>query len=70
MSDIPNKDNNPITALENLREKIQDGGHLLVEELTDDELVAMHQLLLEGRAEIISSACRPYLSAKLDRTII
>ena len=70
MSDIPYKDENPITALENLRKKIQDGSHLLVEELTDEELVAMHALLLEGKAEIISLACRPYLSAKQDRIII
>ena len=64
------KDENSITAFENLRKKIEAGGHLLVEELTDEELVAMHELLLEGKAEIISSACRPYLAAKLDRTII
>lgn len=70
MSDIPYKDENPITALENLRKKIQGGSHLLVEELTDEELVAMHELLLEGKAEIISLACRPYLSAKQDRIII
>ena len=70
MSDKLHKEENPITALENLRKKIEDGGRLLVEELTDEELVAMHELLLEGKAEIISLACRPYLSAKQDRVII
>ena len=64
------KDENAIDAFESLRKKIEDGGYLLVEDLTDEELVAMHELLLEGKAEIISSACRPYLAAKLDRTII
>ena len=66
----PQKDENSRTAFENLRKKIANGGLLLVEKLTDDELLAMHKLLLEGKAEIISSACRPYLAAKLDRTII
>ena len=70
MSDKPHKDENPITTLENLRKKIEDGSNLLVEELTDEELVAMHELLMEGKAEIISLACRPYLAAKQDRIII
>jgi len=70
MSDKPLKDENSITAFENLRKKIEDGAHLLVEELTDEELVAMHELLMEGKAEIISQACRPYLTAKQDRIII
>ena len=70
MSDKPLKDGNPITAFENLRKQIEYGRNLLVEELTDEELVAMHELLLEGKAEIISLACRPYLSAKQDRIII
>ena len=43
---------------------------LLVENLTDEELVAMHELLLEGKAEIVNSTCRPYLIAKLGKTII
>lgn len=46
------------------------GRTLLLEELNDEELAAMNELLLEGKAEIISSACRPYLAAKLDKTII
>ena len=70
MANTPSKDTNPITALENLRQKIQGGRQLLVEELSDEELVAMHELISEGKAEIISSACRPYLSAKQDRVII
>jgi len=70
MSDKTHKEENPITAFENLRKKIEDGSNLLVEELTDEELVAMHELLMEGKAEIISLACRPYLAAKQDRIII
>ncbi len=70
MSDIPRKDENPTATLATLRERILSGGSLLVEDLTDEELVAMQELLLEGKAEIVSSACRPYLAARLDRTII
>lgn len=70
MSDKPHTDGNFIAALKKLRKKIEDGGNLLVEELTDEELVAMHGLLLEGKAEIISLACKPYLTAKQDRIII
>lgn len=70
MTDVSHKDEYPISVLENLRKKIQDGSQLLLDELTDEELVAMHELLLEGKAEIISLACRPYLSAKQDRIMI
>ncbi len=64
------QDENLVIACESLGKKIEAGRQLLVEALTDEELVAMHELLLEGKAEIINLACRPYLSAKLDRTII
>ena len=64
------KNEDPVSAFENLRRKIENGSNLLVEELTDEELVAMHELLLEGKAEIISLACRPYLSAKQERFVI
>ncbi len=70
MSDITIKEENPVTVRESLQRKIRDGRNLLVENLTDEELVAMHELILEGKAEIISMACRPYLSAKQDRIII
>ncbi len=70
MTDNPSKNPIPGTALKRLREKLQGGSMLLVEDLDDNELAAMNDLLLEGRAEIINSACRPYLTAKLDRTII
>ena len=70
MANVPDKIDSPVTAFENLRQKIQGGRQLLVEELTDEELSAMQELILAGKAEIISLACRPYLSAKQDRIII
>jgi hypothetical protein len=38
--------------------------------MTDEELVAMQDLIFKDEAEIVSSACKPYLIAKLERTII
>ena len=70
MSDLPTKESNPSSTRQSLRQKIRDGRQLLVEDLTDEELVVMNELILEGKAEIISMACRPYLSAKQDRIII
>ena len=70
MSSKSPKNKKSIYVFENLRRKIEGGSNLLVEKLTDEELEAMHELLLEGKAEIISLACRPYLSAKQERFII
>ena len=46
------------------------GGNLLLDSLTDEELIAMQDLIFKDEAEIVSSACKPYLTAKLERTII
>ena len=70
MSSRSRTDKNPASSLRRLRKKIEHGSRLLVEELTDDELAAMHTLLLEGEAEIISLACKPYLAARQDKIII
>ena len=70
MSNDSSHDASPAEILKRLRQNLAEGGNLLVEELSDGELVAMQQMLLGGEAEIISLACRPYLSARLDRTII
>ena len=70
MKKISRTDDTPAATLRRLRRYLQDGGSLLVEDLAEEELVAMHRLLMAGEAEIISQACRPYLSAKLERTII
>ncbi len=38
--------------------------------LTDAELSAAQNLIFNGEAEIVSSACKPFLTAKLDKFII
>ncbi len=56
----------PAATLARMRELIRGGGSLLLDRMTDDELVAMQQMLFGDEAEIVNSACRPYLIAKLD----
>jgi hypothetical protein len=64
------KSNNSLTTLERLRERVLGGGYLLLDTLTEDELVAMQSMLFNDEAEIVNSACKPFLVAKLDKIII
>ena len=52
--------------LEKLRKRILGGGSLLLDQMSETELVAMQEMLFRGEAEIVNSACKPYLIAKLD----
>ena len=70
MSNTLNKGKNPQVVLEGLRKRVTSGSSLLLDSLTDEELVAMQNLIFNGEAEIVSAACKPYLIAKLERTII
>ena len=70
MSDTMRKDKNPEVVLESLRKRVLGGSSLLLDSLTDEELVAMQELIFKDEAEIVSSACKPFLIAKLERTII
>ncbi len=60
----------PETSRLRLRRVILGGGSLLLDQLDAAELEAMQQMLFDGEAEIINSACRPYPVKKIDRTII
>ena len=70
MSDTTHKGSNPEVVLERLRKRVLGGGSLLLDSLTDEELIAMQKMIFKDEAEIVSSACKPYLTAKLERTII
>ena len=70
MSDAVRKRENPGIVLERLRKRVLGGSNLLLDTLTDEELIAMQELIFKDEAEIVSSACKPYLTAKLERTII
>ena len=64
------KTDNSKTTLDRLRERVLGGGYILLDTLTEDELVAMQSMLFNDEAEIINSACKPFLVAKLDKIII
>jgi len=68
--EIQRKSNNRKSTLERLRERVLGGSYILLDTLTGDELVAMQSMLFNDEAEIINSACKPFLVAKLDKIII
>ena len=70
MSDAARKNDNPKVVFERLRKRVLGGSRLLLDSLTDEELIAMQALIFEDEAEIVSSACKPYLTAKVERKII
>lgn len=70
MSDNQHKREDPATTLKRLRKRVLGGSNVLFDSLTADELVAAQNLIFKGEAEIVLSACKPFLVAKLDRVII
>jgi hypothetical protein len=62
MSDDPN------IAAQDMRRRIYAGARLLLDSLSDEELVAAQALLLEGEAEIINEACKPFVVRVLTPT--
>ena len=69
-SGIHNKGDNADKALKRLRKRVLGGGYILLDTLTEEELVAMQSMLFNDEAEIVNSACKPFLVAKLDKIII
>ncbi len=57
----------PKSNEEEMRRRIFGGSRLLLDSLTEDELVALQPMLLAGEAEIINEACKPYVVRKLPR---
>ena len=64
------KSYNSNITLQRLRERVLGGAYILLDTLTEDELVAMQSMLFNDEAEIVNSACKPFLVAKLDKIII
>ncbi|WP_170480700.1 hypothetical protein [Ruegeria arenilitoris] len=56
-----------LSAEEEMRRRIFGGGRLLLENLSRDELSALYPMLINGDAEIINEACKPYVIRKLPR---
>ena len=44
-----------------MRRQIHAGARLLLDSLSDEEMVAAGALIREGEAEIINEACKPFL---------
>ena len=65
MPDTVRENDNPKVVYERLRLRVFGGSGLLLDSLTDEELIAMQELIFRDEAEIVSSACKPYLTAKL-----
>ncbi len=68
--DISGKSDQGNTTLERLRARVLGGDYVLLDSLTDDELEAIQSMLFNDEAEIVNSACKPFLIAKLDKFII
>ncbi len=51
----------PNIAVQDVRRRIHAGARLLLDSLSDEELAAAYALILEGEAEIISEACKPFV---------
>ncbi len=51
----------PNIAAQDMRRRIYGGARLLLDSLSDEELVAAQALILEGEAEIINEACKPFV---------
>ena len=70
MSDRQHQREDPATTLKRLRKRVLGGSYVLLDSMAADELVAAQSLIFKGEAEIVLSACKPFLVAKLDRVII
>ena len=51
----------PRIAAQDMRRRIYGGARLLLDSLSDEELVAVQALILKGEAEIINEACKPFV---------
>ena len=58
------------SAIDLLRKRVRGGAMIQLDTLDDAELAAMQALLFSNEAEIINSACKPFLVAKTDRVLL
>ena len=70
MSDTERKREDPATVRTRLRNRVLGGGNVLFDSMNADELAAAQEMIFQDEAEIVLSACKPFLVAKLNRIII
>ena len=51
----------PFSDLQKMRSRIETGARLLLDSLSREELAAVQTLIVEGKAEIINEACKPFV---------
>lgn len=70
MSNSERKREDPATVRTQLRNRVRGGSNVLLDSMNAEELVAAQEMIFQGEAEIVLSACKPFLVAKLNRIII
>ncbi len=58
------------STIESLRKRVRGGAMIQLDTLDDIELAAMQALLFNEEAQIVNSACKPFLVAKTDRILL
>lgn len=53
-----------------LRNRVLGGGSVLLDSMGAEELAVAQEMIFRDEAEIVLSACKPFLIAKLNRFII
>ena len=70
MSDSQHKRKDPATVRKQLRKRVLGGSNVLLDSMTADELAEAQDMIFQDEAEIVLSACKPFLVAKLNRIIL
>ena len=70
MSNTERKREDPATVRTRLRNRVLGGSNVLLDSMDADELAAAQEMIFQNEAEIVLSACKPFLVAKLNRIII
>ena len=70
MSDFQHHKEDSAIIRTRLRNRVLGGGGVLLDSMTADELSVAQEMIFKDEAEIVSSACKPFLTAKLNRIII
>ncbi|MDJ0778066.1 MAG: hypothetical protein QNJ85_09400 [Gammaproteobacteria bacterium] len=60
----------PGSTVDLLRKRVRGGAAIQLDTLDEKELEAMQVLLFSDEAEIINSACKPFLVARADRILL
>ena len=53
-----------------LRNRVLSGANVLLDSMSAEELAAAQEMIFQEEAEIVLSACKPFLVAKLNRIVI